>query len=157
MRRSCVIGLGNPDRGDDGLGHAALRLLAGTVAADITLLQRNAAGPGLLDDWRDFDKVILVDAAAGPNPGQIHRLEATSPGLPMPLAPGSTHGLGLAETLALAKALGRLPPQLVIYAMEGADYSFGAALSPAVAAAMPRLAVRLRAQLRVQSPVPAGT
>jgi hydrogenase maturation protease len=54
----------------------------------------------------------------------------------------STHGLGVAEAVALGDALGRLPRRLIIIGIEGRRFEVGADLSPEVARAVDE-AVRL--------------
>ena len=139
-----IIGLGNPLRGDDGVG--------AVVAADIRA--RNIAGvdavafdgdiSSLLDRWQDAQTVIVVDASrsAGP-PGSIVRLEESAGALPAGPSAASTHGFGLGEALALARALDQLPPRLVVYAISGQSFEIGAVLSPAVAAAVPSVVNRV--------------
>jgi hydrogenase maturation protease len=55
----------------------------------------------------------------------------------------STHALGVAEAIELARALGRLPARLEVYAIEGARFTAGAGLSPAVEQAVGKLAASL--------------
>jgi len=59
----------------------------------------------------------------------------------------STHGLGLAEAIELARALGALPPRCVVYAIEGASFEAGAPLTPAVSDAVADVALRLEAEI----------
>jgi hydrogenase maturation protease len=59
----------------------------------------------------------------------------------------STHRLGLAEALELARALGRLPSSIVVHGIEGARFGPGLPLSPEVASATVRLAETLVAEL----------
>ena len=47
----------------------------------------------------------------------------------------SSHGLGLADAVALGKALGRLPNHLVVIGVEGATFE-GVGLSPQVSDAV---------------------
>ena len=91
----------------------------------------------LLDRWEGAGEVIVVDAArSGAAPGTVHRLD----GLAEPVAhgQGSTHAFGLAETLALARALGRAPARLTVIGIEGERFGAGEELSPAVASAVER-------------------
>src|SRR5205085_340487 len=75
-----------------------------------------------------------VDAAhGGGRPGEVRRYEAGA--RPLPSAAGrqtSTHGLGVPEAIELARVLHRLPPRVVVYAIDGADFGAGTGLSPAV-------------------------
>lgn len=136
-----LIGIGNPDRGDDGAGPAAAGRLAGRTALRIETNTGDALA--LLDAWKDTDTVILIDAAApAGHPGRIHRLDGGGE-LPRDLGLGSTHAFGLAQAIELARALGQLPPRLVIYAIEGERFDLGAGLSPEVAAAVAEVTDRI--------------
>ncbi len=65
----------------------------------------------------------------------------------------SSHGLGLAEAVELARALGQLPRSCVVYAIEGESFAVGAPLSPPVATAVADVAARLRVEIDGQSAV----
>jgi hydrogenase maturation protease len=58
-------------------------------------------------------------------------------------AAGSGHGLGLGDAVALARALDRLPPGLVVYGIEAGDTGDGVGLSDAVAAVADRVAAEV--------------
>lgn len=68
--------------------------------------------------------------------------------LPAPFAAPSTHALGLAEAVELGRALGRLPPTLTVFGIEGTTFTAGATPTPAVLAAVPRVAAASIAELR---------
>ncbi len=143
-----VIGIGNPDRGDDAVGPSVAGLLAGRVPASATIQVRTGDMVGLIEDWSDRDAVILVDAApAFTAPGTIHRLDLLRDPLPAGLSLGSTHAFGVADAVELARVLGQLPGSLIAYAIEGAAFAPGAPLSPAVAAAAEVVAARVAADL----------
>ena len=57
--------------------------------------------------------------------GTIHRLDASERELPAELFRASTHHVGLAEAVELARALGRLPARTVIYGIEGESFEIG--------------------------------
>jgi hydrogenase maturation protease len=134
-----IIGFGNPDRGDDAAGPMVARGLAGRVAARV--LERHGDALALLDEWGDATSLVLVDAAAPMGvPGRIHRLDLAQSDLPREFSSGSTHAFGLPEAVALSRRLGTLPGRVVVYAIEGACFDLGAAVSPAVEAAVERVA-----------------
>jgi len=134
--RILVVGIGNPDRGDDGIGPRIAELLRDAVPPGVTVMCRSGDALALLQDWAGFDAVILVDAAApAGQPGRVHRVDLAVEPLPRDLGLASTHAFGIAEAIALAAQLKSLPPRLVIYAVEAAAFTAGAGLSPAVAAA----------------------
>lgn len=136
-----VIGVGNEYRRDDGAGLAAARRL-GAAAGVPVMLHDGRDGTALLDAWRGAATVILFDAAqSGAAAGTMHRLDAGGEDEPSEVrrglgaghAPGaSTHGLGVAEAIALARALRCLPRRLIIIGIEGSRFDDGVGLSPAV-------------------------
>ena len=138
-----VIGVGNPDRGDDGVGHA----VAGLLRPYVSVIEHDGDISSLLDRLRAADRVWLVDAAQSGSPaGTIHRIDCTGEAL-IPCSPMSSHGFGLADAIGLARALDALPRQCVVYAIEAAGFTPGAAMSPAVARAAHEAAARILSEL----------
>jgi hydrogenase maturation protease len=139
--RLIVIGLGNAFRGDDAAGLAVARGLGD----DPRVVVHEGEPIGLLDAWEGADEVIVVDAArSGAVPGTVHRLD----GLAGPSGlRGSTHAFGLAETLELARALGRAPARVTVYGIEGDRFTAGEELSEAVRAAVEEVRDELRERL----------
>ena len=143
-----VIGVGNPDRGDDGVGHAVTRLLI----PHVPVAEHNGEATTLLDLLRTKECVWLVDAAqSGSEPGTIHRIDCATD-TPFPGRPLSSHGFGLAEAIGLARALGALPPRCIVYAIEATDFTPGASISLAVAHAAQYVAARILAELSPPPP-----
>jgi hydrogenase maturation protease len=143
-----VVGIGNPDRGDDGFGPAVARRLLGRVTSAARVLERSGDALALIEDWNGFASVIVVDAVAPiSEPGRVHRLDLSSSPLPIGFAPRSSHAFGVAETVELARNLGRLPRYLIAYLVEGEQFATGAPLSPAVAEAIEMTAQRILAEL----------
>ena len=109
----------------------------------------------LLDDWAGHDRVICVDAAApAGEPGRIVCFDPLQGALPKGLPATSSHALGLAEVIDLARVLGALPRRLVVFAIEGACFDIGAGMTPAVAAAAGQVADRIVAGLNARSAAP---
>ena len=135
-RRILVACIGNPDRGDDGIGPLVAAKLEGQLPGQAALIVRRGDMLALAEDFADCGALVCVDAAAPmTSPGQIHRIDLTTEELPRELLSASTHGFGLADAIELARALGRAPEIIVIYAVEGASFDAGAALTHEVAAA----------------------
>ncbi|MEW6388382.1 MAG: hydrogenase maturation protease [Thermodesulfobacteriota bacterium] len=136
-----IIGIGNEYRGDDGIGPAIARRLRERHLSAVTILEISG---DLMDIWekcQGAETVILVDAAAsGGKPGTLYRFEAHREPLPQKLfAPSSTHALGLAAAVELARALKLLPATLIVYGLEGKSFASGQGLSPEVQQALPGL------------------
>lgn len=145
-----VIGLGNPDRGDDGAGRAVARWLAGRLPPEVEILERGGEAADLLDCLEGAAAVYLVDASAPAGaPGQVRRFDAAAAPLPAESFAFSTHGLGLGEAVELARALGSLPPRCIVYAIEGQDFAPGAPLSPAVADAVAEAGGKLSREIAI--------
>lgn len=128
-----VIGIGNPDRGDDGVGRVLARRLRALAAPGLEVRECNGEATGLMAAWEGAKEVVLVDACRGAGPpGSIHELDVTKIGGSgaRPLRHGSTHSFGVATAIGLARALVCLPPRLVLYAIEGRRFGEGAGLSP---------------------------
>jgi hydrogenase maturation protease len=147
-----VAGFGSEHRHDDGVGP----LVAARVAAERARVRD--VGPlsdplDLLGQWNDADLVIVIDAVRSAAPiGTIHVLEmdvtsppgdiaASQPGVDRGVA--STHGIGLAGVVRLAKAIGQAPHRLVVVGIEGEAFGFGQGLTMAVEAAIPEAVDRV--------------
>lgn len=143
-----VIGVGNRLRRDDGVGLVVVDHLQGSLPPDTRVLASEHVPPDLYELWDGANQVFLVDAAAsGAVPGTVRRFDAGSTVLPAVELRLSTHGFGLAQAIALARALGRLPDSLTVYAIEGAELGDGEGLSAAVADAAATVAGRIRSEL----------
>jgi len=143
-----VVGIGNPDRGDDGAGPAVVDRLRSRLPEGVRVLECSGDVLDLIDQWTGFATTLIVDATApGGRAGRIRRLDLVSQPLSADFSRNSTHAFGLAETVELARTLDRLPGQLIAYLIEGERFAIGAPLSPAVAAAVDRAAERILAEL----------
>lgn len=146
-----VLGVGNPDRGDDAVGPEVARRVRAAVPDEVRVVQVSGEGTGLMDAWRGAALVILCDAAqSGAPAGTVHRLEAHTTPIPARLLRYSTHAFGVAQAIELARVLGELPPRVIIYGVEGANYAAGAGLSPAVAPAVEVVVAAVLADLAAE-------
>ena len=138
--RKLVVGIGNAYRADDGVGLSVVRHLRQRNAGDIEILEAGDC-TSLLESWKNAEIVVLVDALqSGARPGSISRFCLNTEPFPTKYSRHSTHAFGIAEVIELARALDRLPPTLIVYAVEGQNFQPGAELSPAVKEAVPKVA-----------------
>lgn len=145
--KALILGLGNPLRGDDGLGPAVIAWLQEHgLPADIVAVDGGTAGLELVLTLMGYQQALIVDAAdIGRAPGEwirftpdlqpvldqaVGRLEEKGPLL-------SLHTAGLAEALALGAALGVLPEEVVIFGVQPARLDWSPGLSAEVQAAVP--------------------
>ena len=149
MSETLVIGVGNSYRGDDGAGIAVARKLAEQRLPGVRVMEMNGEGTSLVEAWKDAPSVLLVDAvSSGAVPGTIHRFDTQAGPLPTGLEHRSSHSFGVAEAVEVARALGRLPPRLVIYGIEGKNFSPGRDLSAEVEGAVEEVASRLVSEIK---------
>jgi hydrogenase maturation protease len=140
-----VIGVGNPMRADDAAGVLVARRLR--PRRGVENLEQSGEATEMLEALRGRAAALVIDAASGTEPGRLHRLDAAAQALPQGLFGCSTHGFGVAEGIELARALGVLPPVCVVYALEGARFETGGAMSQAVAFALAQAASRVESEL----------
>jgi hydrogenase maturation protease len=133
-----VIGLGNRFRGDDGVGVVAAAELNRLALPGVRVVTDIAEPMSLLEAWSGAGLAVLIDAAVAtaPTPGHVRRCGlsdvATCDGL-------SSHSIDVGRTHELGKALGRVPGELVLFAVEIADAGHGTELTPPVARAVPEV------------------
>ncbi|MCA9922262.1 MAG: hydrogenase maturation protease, partial [Anaerolineales bacterium] len=117
-----VLGIGNPLRGDDGVGTAVISALQHMpLPPDVELVDGGTAGLEIVLLLQAYRRVIVVDAAdMGLLPGEWRRFGGNTAVLPANEANtvGTLHGAGFAEALALAEALDVLPDELVVFGVQ---------------------------------------
>lgn len=133
LTRCLVIGIGNPERGDDGAGCEVARRLRATGDRRFETRESYGDATSLMDAWAGASDVVLVDACRGAGPsGSVHSLGPEDAVRLASLRHASTHSLGVAAAVGLARALGSLPQRLVIHAIEAGAMGYGEGLSPEV-------------------------
>jgi hydrogenase maturation protease len=142
-RRVLVLGIGNPGRGDDGLGPAAaerlegLRLRGLTCDANYQLNVEDALA------CSQHDVVVFVDAARG-----LRAAYAWSEVRPEANLPAMTHALGPGAVLAVCAALYGRTPEARLLAIRGHQWGVGEGLSPRAEANLAEAVVFLERYLR---------
>jgi hydrogenase maturation protease len=143
-----VIGIGNPDRGDDAVGLAVARTIRAAAPAEVAVIELDGDQLALLDAWDGATDVYVVDAIrSDAEPGSVRRFDASVP-LGADFSRRGTHLLSLADVIELARAVGRLPARLRGFGIEGAAYELGAPLSPAAELAAGSVAEEILRELR---------
>jgi hydrogenase maturation protease len=153
MKRTLVIGLGNPILGDDGVGWKAaeevrrkLPLTPGALASPqgeggIEVDCLSLGGLSLMERLLGYERAIIIDSMdTGLGPvGSVRTFPLAS--LPDPAAghSSSAHDTSLITALQTAESLGaEIPKQVDVVAIEAQNvYEFCEELSPPVAAAVP--------------------
>jgi hydrogenase maturation protease len=136
-----VLGLGNPLRGDDGVGPRLVEeLTRRRLPEGVMALDGGTGGLALLQVLEGWQRVVVVDAAdVGREPGQFVRFTPDQARLAQAAERFSLHHAGLGEVLALANALGRALPHMVIFGVQPAEVGWREGLSLAVETALSAL------------------
>lgn len=145
-----LIGVGNRYRSDDAAGLEVARRLREMHPAGIRIVEEEGEPGSLIKAWELVAEALVIDCvSSGAEPGTLHRFDPSKQPLPVEMFRPSTHALGVADAVELARELEKLPPRLAIYGIEGENFGTGDGLSPAVAETVERLVAELHDELRV--------
>jgi hydrogenase maturation protease len=145
-----VVGIGQSAAGDDGVGLLVLAELGRRSLPDGTALVPLADPTDLVSLLASRGQIVLVDAVLAAPAGVVLELE------PSALAeraaqPASSHGIGVAQAIALARTLspdGGARDLRVVAVTISRPFRYRVGLSPEVAAAVPKAADRVLALLK---------
>lgn len=137
MSEILVISIGNTLRGDDGVGMAVIEQLRQmrSIPSGVELLECGMDDLSVILLRPKMSKLIVIDAAnMGLAPGEWRRLSVGSP--EFEFMEGRRiehfHGLGLTQAISLGTALGILPDEIVIFAVQPEDIGYHQGLSAAI-------------------------
>jgi hydrogenase maturation protease len=151
-----VVGLGSPF-GDDRVGWVAAEA-AGRADGNLDVRLCAHAGELLGALLSPVDRIIVVDGMrSGAAPGTWRRLSPEM--LPEPGAALSSHSTDVAQALAMVRALGATHAPVTLFAVEVDKTGPLDAMTPAVAAAVPRVmdAILAEAQAVISTRLPSGS
>lgn len=141
-KETVILGAGNLLRSDDGAGVQALWLLRKNPPPDVKLVDIGTAVLDAVLHIEGAGLVVILDAVqGGGDAGEVYVLH------PNDIRQGgnaaSVHSLGLLESYRMLCPGKALPPWVIV-GVEPALLGYGTTLSPAVAAALPRMAEAVR-------------
>ena len=132
-----VLGVGNPIMGDDGVGLAVLAAVqAARSDPRIEYVDGATGGMELIPVVQDADRLLVLDAVAGPQPGLVQHLMGDQ--LPRLLSSKlSPHQVGLLDVLSACRLLGREPAVIEVVGVTPAQVQLQYGLTTVVQAAVP--------------------
>lgn len=140
-----IIGIGNPIRGDDGLGWEAIRLLSQQIDDPrVQLLTCQQLTMDLIEYFENVDRVYFIDARMGDPAGELKYF---------PIEPDTclqtavSHFFDPRNLMAAAQALYGHHPVGGLFSVNAQSFDFGEELTPPVQAALPGLVLAVRATL----------
>jgi hydrogenase maturation protease len=142
MRKTLILGLGNPILRDDSIGLRVVRALADHIPADpsIEIDEDYWGGLRLMERMVGYERVIIIDAIqTGAKPGSLHWL---APGDIPTQRSASVHDLNLPTALEFGRQAGARLPQdgeILLIGIEVEDIqTFDEGLTPHVEEALPK-------------------
>ena len=126
--KTLILGYGNQNRRDDGVGWFILEQLAALNLPDVVLETSHQLEVEASETISHFDAVIFVDAAIPEAPEAIQRSVVT----PNFQSHAVAHYLTPADVLSLCKTLYGREPKAVLFSIRGRDFNFGTTLTPEV-------------------------
>lgn len=152
--RILIVGFGNQYRRDDGVGPYVINLVRAalgrppfdplddgfdTLGEAVDTIVLHQLVPELAETFKDYDRLIFVDAHVGNLPESIReeRLDAAY------TQPFVSHQFHPSTVLALAQQLYGRAPQTVLLSIRGHDFDFGEGLSPETEALAQEAAARI--------------
>ncbi|MDJ0513451.1 MAG: hydrogenase maturation protease [Methyloceanibacter sp.] len=128
-----IVGIGNRYRGDDAFGCMVADDLGPRVPKGVKCIEHDGEPAGLMECWQGAANVILIDAvSSGAEAGQIFHFDLARQAMPEEFNLYSTHAFGVPQAVELARALGKLPPDIRFIGVEGKSFGAGEELSPAL-------------------------
>jgi len=129
-----ILGLGNPLRRDDGIGVAVVEALKEyhALPEDITIIDAGTSNVDLLLLMQGYQRAYIIDAAEfGGDPGEWRCIPIQDISFDMEVQTRyeSYHHANLKDAISLGQALGILPKQIFIYAVQPQDLQISIGLS----------------------------
>ncbi len=144
MKNVLIVGYGNPLRGDDGVGIAAVEMLRdlGAHSASVRFKALHQLTPELAADLAEVDLAIFIDAACDNVQGEVvHRKVVPARSSP----DAFSHHLTPEVLLGLTERLYGTCPEAILFSVGAASFEYGEGLSEPVRAALPALIEEVRA------------
>jgi hydrogenase maturation protease len=149
MPRTLVLGIGNLLMGDEGVGVRVIETLTREAwPADVALVDGGTGGFHLLEYLRDFNPIIMIDAAMDGRPAGTVGLIRPKYASDFPRAL-TAHDIGLRDLVEAAQLTGALPDIHLITVSIVEIQSMELRLSPEVAAAIPEACAAVRRAVSV--------
>lgn len=133
-----VIGIGNPLRGDDGVGPLLAAAMGGRAVHQLT--------PELAVELAAHERVLFIDAWLAPA-GAQPRLDPLQPGTGAAAGASSSHRLEPAQLLAVSQALFGSMPRAHLLQVPAHAFAHGMELSRQLEATLPAARALLQAWL----------
>jgi len=120
----CLAGIGNSLRSDDGLGAAVCRNIEELQIKGVSCFCYHQLQIELVEDFKDFDIVIIVDASLREAPVRFYSLQETEEA-----GTSSSHGVDALFLYRLSQQLYPGKQQYFVCEVKGHEFEMGTSLS----------------------------
>ena len=142
-----IWGVGNKFRSDDSVALKICDKLKNKFSSNVKVNKYHGDILNLLNAWNLEADVYLIDAIKTGEPlGTVHFYKEDEI-KPICETSTSTHGLGAAILIEMAKSLDLMPHQLYVCGVEAESFELGVDLSPSVEKGMDELIKRLSLEI----------
>ncbi len=151
MKKTLILGIGNVLLGDEGAGVHAIKYLNGlSLPGNVDLLDGGTGGFHLLSLFRDYTRIIIIDAALNDDlPGTVNLLKPRyASDFPRTL---SAHDIGLKDLVESASLLGELPELYLITVSIHPEQPLSLELSGAIETALVEVGMMVAALIQVEN------
>jgi hydrogenase maturation protease len=121
---TCIIGIGNPLRGDDGVGQYIAEQIEKKQLAEVTVIITQQLDMGLAEELQHFDRVVFVDASLTTDTFAFSEITGTSAS-----TDNASHRLPAAMLADLTRQLFSTPAKFYLCAIGAVNFEMGASLS----------------------------
>lgn len=144
-RKTLVLALGNPLRGDDGVGAAVLQQLDQMdLPPHVTMIDGGTPGLESVLLLQGYQRAIIIDAAdMGREAGEWECFSPQNVDFSRGDIRGTLHYAGLAEALTLGGVLNILPDEIMIYGVQPEIIGWSPGLSEPVQTAIPQVSTSI--------------
>jgi hydrogenase maturation protease len=134
-----LIGIGNEFRSDDFVGIMTVREIKEQMRPEAQIIEESGEGSKLMEAWNDAKAVVLIDAISShATPGTISRIDLNEMTIPKNMRLFTTHAFGVAQAVELARGIGSMPAKIILFGIEGKNFSLGFSVSSEVRSSMKR-------------------
>lgn len=123
-KSTCIIGIGNPLRGDDGVGKYIAEQIENKQLTGVTVIITQQLDMGLAEELQHFDRVVFVDASLTTDTFAFSEITGTNTS-----TDNSSHRLPAAMLADLTRQLFSTPAKFYLCAIGAINFEMGASLS----------------------------
>lgn len=148
-KKILVLGLGNIFCGDDGIGSIIAENLGKDIDEQkIDIIDGGTIGLGLMYLFEDYTDLIIIDAVdMKASPGEVLVFSLDDLSMFDNEQKISFHQSGLYELLRFAKALGKLPPRIMIFGIQIGETSFENGLSEQLQSELVKIEEKIKEEI----------